>query len=697
MDEFIAYIDETGGFSFTDKPRNCYVGGWVCQKNEGSEAVLKKLLLSEVHKFNTESESDVDLVYPDDMHFIPLHTPAAQRNDSDRHIAVKPECIPPFFQSLFNVLRPRVKFCFFSQGLPAFIFHEQYAYFEVLRNTLAQLLNDKRLGRASSLKIVIASRRKEVLYGFAGFENRQKFESYLAQKLTLELQSLLSPGQMTLTISFASARKNPGLMLADFFCGDRKSRKDYSSGASQQIYKFIEGFRFIDTEENVLKSSADLNLSAAFINTAQIYAGSRKRELQAELKKLYSGITSDEDEKKQFCRMVASRLQHLLVDSAERYLNLDEAEVLIRVCRECLPASEDALDNDELSLTAALNLAEIKIRSHRGSINTGLIGDHINFLKQHHQKIFARRLDYLQHLVDAVLIGVQVNCFNQLDFTAIEEYIEPVSDVYKAVMAACPVTDGPDENSAKLLGTVGQMHGFLYALNQNEHSFLTAETALKGDVAACLPGSKDWEQGMGYLTTLYWYKGDLDRAVASFLEESRSTDHPQEQVFNLHEDELFGGFRKPFLLLHRLYLGALAQRRGGKLAGIAEFHGQIMKNLDLTAYPNTLSAKWLAVMLMNAGEYEAAGKLLNNALGKADAGDFTIDFVRLPLKILRHQALIKLGRSSSFSLADELARLEKSRPGLNALLAGSGWQDCHQYRDDWDSYKIAQLPPFYYA
>ena len=425
----------------------------------------------------------------------------------------------------------------------------------------------------------------------------------------------------------------------------------------------------------------------------QIYAAKRDAELLKDMQLIFDKL--DRREKRRLFHSWKNYLDVLLRKSPDRYDNLKEAESALKCIKRLLPSDFKKMDNDTLRMFADLGLQKIRIASHRGKIEDGVVRSHIAFIKDFSQRIFRNRMEYMQHQIDASLIAVQVQAFNPLKFDEAENNIKPIREKYEAMFQP-EFSRGNiiDENRAKLEGTYGQICGFLYNLTREERYYDQAEKSLKNDIAACVYGEHVWEQGMGFLTSLYWRNGKLRQAIESFLEESQAP-KDSSSLFDLSETSLFGGFEKPFLLLHRLYICALAAEKGEKIRGIEAVGKKMLSLNGLDRYPWFLSAKWLAVLYMKQGKFKGARKLLLRAV-RHDK-NFTLAFVRLPVKMLLHLCNHHLNIPSDFSLKSEIAYLEELRPGVGKILEQLGIERFYSKPGRWNFYETAVFPPFYYA
>ncbi len=688
MANYVVYIDETGSFSYMDKADTCFVGGWVCKSTDNLKAKLETLLKNAVETNNQAHGRKIQ--YPNDLHFFPMH------------VTTHPNEARAFFHNLFSSVKSLTYFHFRSSGRPLIIPHEQACYMEILRNTIIQLVNYKPLmDNCSSLSILIAHRRTEILYGYSGIEQPEKYERYLAEKLRGEIkQSLKGVFQAKISVDFASARRHPGLIIADFFCGALKTFNgyDYLTDYGPKInFRFNSGYQYFkfDSFENI-RLAASLNPVAALMQAVQVYLGNESKSLRENLTILHGNL--GKEEKAAFTKAILLYLDERLIADGKRYDSLNEGQILIDLLRSFMPLEVSKMNDEELATKASLDLHEIRIASHRGQISVKPVDDYIRFLHEKKDRLFNNRMLYLQQIIDASLIGVQVLAFNKLQFEKISEIIGPIRTLYEKVgNAIASTTNMPDENTARLEGTFGQMSAFLYNITGNQDYFEQAEKSLLKDVSACLSGSSTWKQGMGYLTALYWRNGLLDKAIDSFCREAGIPASQEQNLFNLEKWDLCGESREPFLMLHRIQVAALAAHQGKSITGHKVIRDHIGIPARLCSYPRSLTAKWLAVMYMQQGDYQSASTLLSAAMPKEKGKNFTLDFINLPIQMLYHFCLGKLGEKSNLNLQKEMDDLEKRQEGTRKILEQLGIARFDEPSDTWHPYELANLMPFYFA
>jgi len=202
---------------------------------------------------------------------------------------------------------------------------------------------------------------------------------------------------------------------------------------------------------------------------------------------------------------------------------------------------------------------------------------------------------------------------------------------------------------------------------------------------------------MGYLTALYWKEGDLEKALQQLLCEGGNPGLKPEEIYDLEQIDLLGCKRKPFIFMHRLNICALSQKNGINILNLDSAADFLLKNERLPQYPEMLSAKWLAILYATSGNYRKSIALLNAVLNNGDDSGYTLQVLRLPLKLCRHLILWKLGEPSQFICEQEVARLEQMQPGTEQLLKKLGTEKFYQNQIDWDFYDIGTLLPFYYS
>lgn len=728
---FHVFIDETGSFSYLsqlqyNKKHSTFVSGWVVAAEHVNK--LDDILRGCVKDFNQDMAGKNvpgEIVYPQDLHFMPLHY-QEQRTGQDSGISIAPGHIPGLITRIFNTLQDKVLLVFRSSGMPFIIPHEQAGYMEILRNTLVQLVHEPVFGKDFEITVTIGHRRSHVLYG-DGFKDTRAYEKYLSNRLTMELgESFLAKPRPGIKILFGNARKLPGLILADFFCGSirNKERHYLDNYPSAQIYVFSKGYSLVGGRAvQQLKFFETIDPVAASVQCLDMLSTDKDNpELLNLFEQMYKKL--DQTAKKSFFESIQIHLNDIIVGNPERYAHLDRVKTMIDLLHSRILNKEpSSMSPDELRMMVDIQLNDIRIESHKGRTNEDMLKGFLSFLDAYGDLAFENQLTLMQRRLDAVLQGIQVSAFNTFRFDEVAGFLSEYRDRYLEMFRVELAREGTrDGNLARLEGTLGQMNGFLYDISCDPAHFKAAEDSLKNDIVACIPGTRVWEQGMGYLTALYWKKGDLDKALSQLLLEGGEPAMSSKDVYDLGKLDMLGCKRKPFIFMHRLNICALAQKGGKEIAGLDSAAGFLQQSNRLSQYPEMLSAKWLAILYAVEGDrrelrakshvYEGHDgldlhvmeetrrkslALLNEVLSEGDDSGYTLQVLRLPLKLCRHLILTKLGESSLFVCEQEVAHLELMQPGAEELLKKLGIEKYYGNPTDWDFYDIGTLLPFYYS
>ena len=698
MDTLYIFIDETGSFSYRDSLS--YVGGWVCNK-QGLKNVGNKLQQS-VKRFNSylkSKDQSYDLKYPNHLHFMPLHL-RDLRTDKDLAIPLVPKYAPVLCQDIFDKFREDALLVFKSSGKPAIIANEQAAYIDILRNTLIQLLDNDPFVDYTHIKIIIGHRRAKFLYGREGIENTWDYEKYMAEKLAAELKEAFEGLEKHINIEFDEARLNPALILADFYCGAlRWNQNNYLKGYQNcKTFPFANGYRVVGARlvQHIKFLNEIDSISAAVQCLEVLSTNSADSELKSILKRIIGNL--EPQQKSRLYSTIINQMEGHLIENPDRYLYLDWVDNMIGMVREILPSSPDDMGHTELRLEAACKLNQIRITSHRGQTTKGLMQPYLDFLAIYGNLAFENQMEIMQQRIEAVLMGSQVEASNTLQFEGTEDILKETLDAYYHMVGEkLKGSKAKDSNMARLEGTLGQMYAFQYDLAGDDIYFQVAEDHLIKDVAACTPGTTFWRQGMGFLTVLYWKKGDLSKCHDNFLKETEQGEISEKVVFDLADSKRFYGHNRPFLFLHHLNLCALAGQMGKKIQNLDKAKDFLISYGNLDRYPQMLSAKWLGILCAMNKDYPSALSMFNKALKNENGGGFTIELLRLPIKLCRHICLKTMGKRSNFSCENEVQQLEKTQKGAEDTLNQLGIEKYYDEVNPGTLYEIGTILPFYYS
>jgi len=687
------FIDETGNFAKKTRAQRHtdFIAGWVCR--EKFTFVLKNLLVQTAEPFNREiRENDGDdfiLKIPDHLHFIPLHLPE-KRIKKDQHIKVPEAKVRDMISAIFAAIEKDVLLVFRSYGFPRYYANEQAAYLEILRAAVLQLLDDLPLQRDDRVHIVIAARRIKSLMGEYGYTNIRQYETYLCESLKKEISESFRSKNMGLPhITVEDARESAELAAADLFCGalrwaDYDYLHAYKNSGKVREYSIHSAFihipnRSVPRIAYIFENDPVMGLIQGFLHLAQ---NPGNAEMENALRSMCAKLT-DED-KKDFAKELEYMLHEKVTADPYRYRNLDAFLHLA-----------DEIDRffTEKHIRAVTWKYRIRIMSHKGGTDIETVRGYLNLLDKDGAEIWGSMYHAAQERLETLLFIVQPAAFNVFRFDAVEAYLSEEIRKYETLF---PDKRQTDETRAKLEGTIGQMYGFLCDFPDGEAFFEDALLYLQKDLAHCRKHSHTWFQAAGYLTSLYFKKGDYANALQSFLQETRSENRTEEEVFDLSKQDLFCSKQGDFFLLHRLYLCALGLKNGKTLIGEDYLAEKLLTGENRNQYPVFLSVKWLGVIYALKGNWERAWDLFTS-VDTSRTENFTLDVLRLPIRILAHLSARKLGKKSDLDLEKDLRELEKRMPGIRSTLKKLGLENYRNYNDAWDVYEIARIMPFYYS
>jgi len=685
---YYVFIDETGDFIIKNNMNNTnYVGGWICTHEIKD---LENKLVSTVRSFLQQEKLSFHFSIPDHLHFMPLHIPAMRKGRENHINSVPLEYVQPLLTKIFSIIKNEVFLIFRSTGFPHFYANEQASYIEILRSTIYQLIDDLKITSKDKLEIVIAARRVKELLGQFSINNIKFYEKKLIESFHKEIikdvfeYKKLKNNQIRIVVD--DARKNTSLAVADLFCGALRWEKyNYLEKFQQKIKSFDIHNAFINIPnratsiiDNIYEHDPAMGLLSAFETLS-------KNKNQSELIQYVDTLCQKihPDDKQNFNKELRRYLNEKLVDDPNRYQNLDQINIFIH---------EITKRFNDIHIVGTLKYYYIKLLSHQGSTDLQPVHDYYQFLELYGPLLHGNMYIVAQERLEAILTIVHPAAFNIFKFERVEQYLSEEIKKYESIF---PDVEGRiDETRARLEGTMGQMYGFLCDYPGNESMFEKALDYLKKDVKHCILYSKYWEQGMGYLTSLYFKKRKLNKAIQSFKRETRSEKEKTDNIYNLSKLLLFKSNEGDFFLLHRLYICALANKINKKeIKSTKELMKKLLKNNKLSKYPICLSVKWLSVIFAQKGDIDTALKILQK-IDTTPTQDFTIDVIKLPIKILIHFYKKKLNISSSFNLDNELNLLEKHEKGIkeNLLLLG-----IDKINENTDYFDAAQILPFYYS
>tara|TARA_B100000614_G_C14541725_1_gene490539 strand:- start:792 stop:2255 length:1464 start_codon:yes stop_codon:yes gene_type:complete len=485
-----------------------------------------------------------------------------------------------------------------------------------------------------------------------------------------------------------SARHSTPLAIADLFCGAfRWSDHDYlealRNAGKTKSYSIHNAFMYLSNRtvprlKHIFREDPVAGLLLCF----EHLTGSQDND---ELAKTADSMSKrlDKEEQRLFENQIKAFLDEKIINAPNRYENLN---FILTFMEEV----EKRFKN--IGIRTLATRCRIRISCHRGETDLKDFQNYLDLLETRGGEIFGSMYGAAQERLETVLIMVQAAAFNTFRFKEVENILSEEMKRYRILF---PVRNGIiDEARARLEGTIGQMYAFLCDYPDGEIYYKEAEAYLKHSIAHCANNSPFWVQGMGYLTTLYFKRSKFEKAVINFLKETNSKNSRENKIFDLSKTDNFQANKGEFFFLHRLYLSALGLKNGIKVSG-EQMLGE--KLLDKKAeYPRFLSMKWLGVIHAMKGDHESALALFEHALS-GGKGDFTIEAIKIPIKLLAHCCKKQLGRRSKLNLKDELFYLEEQVLGITQNLKHLGIQSDLNWDENRNWYKMAEMMPFYYS
>jgi hypothetical protein len=488
--------------------------------------------------------------------------------------------------SIFDSLNENVLFAFRSTGFPRYYANEQAAYIEILRATVLQILDRIELKKEDSAEFLIASRRIRQLMGEYGFQNSNKYERNICDNLIGEITEVFADKSMAerIKITMESARRSLPLAVADLFCGELREEKnnyldEYKNQGKVKRFSIHKAFIYLSNRtipriRHIFDQDHVLGLLLGFEHLA---GNPQNNDLRTAVEGLCR--KTDSENSRLFENELKSYLDEKLIQDPNRYENLD-------FIRSFIDEVQKQLNTRKIEVLSARS--RIIISCHKGEVELADVQRYLDFLDKHGAEIFDSMYNAAQERLETVLFMVQTAAFNIFRFEEVEDYLSKEIERYDRMF---PLQENPgteariDETRARLEGTIGQMYGFLCDYPEGEIYHDEAEQHLKNDVNHCVTGSPFWVQGMGYLTSFYFKRGDLEKTAESFILETRSPKSSRKKLFDLSEPDAFSSQKSGFFLLHRLYICVLGLKQNLDITGEDELKDQLLQESTAVNYP----------------------------------------------------------------------------------------------------------------
>lgn len=703
MSNYYIFIDETGNFNKLNDRSNNFVGGFVSKDFSVQEFENKISNVS--NEVNKDLPQEKHFDYKKNMHFIPLHIYNDKRREEE-NITFPVNKAETLINKIFNSVKDNIYFTFRSKGFVRYLLDGESIYRITLISTLFQVINyirEKDKSESISVNILIASRKI--------FKNEYGSTGDFIQKLRTDLiQELGSFSEIKLgDILIKRAIDDIGLSLSDLVCGALTSqfkKNDYLRNIETKIFPVRQFSTMIKSSYNTFLSLLEYDTQDAVLFGLESLSFSYNKDLESQLLDLIPNLIKNS--KNELISEINSILEQMVLLNKDKYLKLDEYIKYSDTLRNYLANSGDK--NFNLTLELILQKYEIKLVSHKGKNGLDVYNRYLDNLNKNGYLLYKNAYLIAQENLEALLKAVPIS-FNSFDFEYFEDRINEEDKKYQIVFN---INNKYDENLAKIKGSTGQMYAFLsdmYKITDPQKSkeyFEIAESELLEDEKYTVPDLKsyDYTRALGYLISLYFKQDNLDKCIEYF---NRLTlNDSSKKIYNLGE---LIQYNNGFSLLQRLYISSLSLKtHGTRIFNLNLIKDQmnldssnLAESIDITKYPNILSAKWLGVIyFIQNQDYETALKLFDKA-SEIKKDEFVIRIIKLSIRVLKYYTQLKLNGDSVIKqykneIKTELDVLDSEVEGIKAKLSSIGLNE--NILDNWqdkDIFELACILPFNYA
>lgn len=702
MSNYYIFIDETGAFNKASDRSNSFVGGFVSK--DFSVIDIENKISNVSKEINKDLPQEKHFDYKNNMHFIPLHVIEDYRRKQE-NISFPINKVETLVNKIFNSVKDNIYFTFSSKGFVRYLLDGESIYRITLISTLFQVINyirEKDKSENIEIDILIASRKIDKNeYGSTG-----DFIKKLKNDLIQELRSF---SEIKVKVDIKRAAENIGLSIADFVCGSLKSQfknKEYLKSFENILFPIKQFSTMIQSSYNTFLSLLDYDIQDAVLFGLESLSYSYNKELEKELLDLIPDLIKNS--KNELITDINSILEQMILISKEKYFKLDEYIKYIDTLRKYLANSGDK--NFNITLELILQKYEIKLVSHKGKNGLDVYNRYSDNLNKNGYLLYKNAYLIAQENLEALLKAVPIS-FNSFDFEYFEDRLNEEDKKYQIVFNR---NNKYDENLAKIKGSTGQIYAFLsdmYKITDPQKSkeyFEIAESELLEDEKYTVPDLKsyDYTRALGYLISLYFKQGNLDKCIEYF--NKLIVNDSIKKIYNFAD---LSEYNKSFSLLQRLYISALSLKiNGNKISNINLIKDEMNLDssnnsnlIDLTKYPNILSAKWLGFIYFKQNEdYETALKLFEKA-SELKKDDFVIRIIKLSIRVLKYYTQLKLNGDSFIKqykneIKAELDLLDSEVEGIKIKLGSIGLNE--NILDNWqdkDIFELACILPFNYA
>jgi hypothetical protein len=572
--KYSIFIDETGRFGYGDS--KSLVGG-VVFKDKWKPNKISRILHPVLARYNKEKATDITIEQ--------LHA-AYLSKDGHRELVYKViEELQQHCQSIFVCGDQHMEYL-----------GPQAEYYLKLRAALCGILGDLEICDKDKVQVNIANRAlTAVLDGYVPSGAQKHIDKAYADNLAFELSQRfqLKPGNIEVTLTkFADM---PALISADFVLYGLKDQPELFKPELLHNYSWKvlgEGepakTRFNANLGRFGREQALKDLIFTAVDSSQTRAPEYIKLLR---EKLAQGYDSELLVKK-----ITEEISQVFATKAEIARNVTRLKSLSRILGDI--SADMQMRNLQLRL-------KMQLHTH-GYIRSGR-EEYQKFAETHseelHNNPFARYLEYL----DSELYVVQNKRFSNLDFDGVEKDMREVLNRYQSIKKLI-VSQQPtkyDDIEARLLGTLGQALAFSADMpgqseKRKQELYAAAEDLLCQDLKYLPEKGYRHAHGKNFLTSLYWRKGDLDKATKQLIGPTATIKDLGTKIFQ-NQYQILNHLRLIAACLQKQLLSAQTAMK--------VLRGYQDRDPDTTETPENQIVKWSCFIRYLAGTTEEVSEI----------------------------------------------------------------------------------------
>lgn len=386
-----------------------------------------------------------------------------------------------------------------------------------------------------------------------------------------------------------------------------------------------------------------------------------------------------------------SVLKQLYLEWRDLDGDLPALAVAAQLAVDCFAGQEARPDLLQLKEQGLYYLLHAAAHSGQGGADSFAWRNYRSFMEQYGEAVYPELLLRITTFLEALLIGVQEQYFNVLNWDWLEAELSGYAAAYRSIHQAGGVLLGSmDSLGARLNGTEGQALAFIGCRDEDRDSLELAEEYLLEDVRMLDDDNPFHVQGLSFLHSLYWWRQDIEKCNSILSQILRCP--PDKRSMTAAATGLAAGRRGLFQLLDWLRYTALRGAADDDFsAETALIKEKVIPWIDALepCYPVNLAAKWCAVVVAQSGA--AVPDQLWQLMGAGVTADPLATLFAVNGRMVRRAVNGKTALSSE----DEkrLTASGKEYPGVQRLLESR----LDLFRGKCDPFTAARFLPYYYS